>query len=74
MLVDNKPMTDVHFGCLIKIVRACKAEDFGKHFEAKDYPKIKFGPAEQKIKETFWKDCEVTLKARGLLSPAAKVA
>jgi hypothetical protein len=70
MLVDNKPMTEVHLNLLLKIVRGCKAEDFANHFEKEDFPKIKMGPAEQKIKEKFWKDCVTACNARGLLSPA----
>ncbi len=70
MLVDGKPMTDVHFGLLIKIVRACKVEEFAEHFSKQDFPKVKFGPAETKIKEKFWNDCLTTFKSRGLLNPA----
>ena len=70
MLVDGKPMTDVHFGMMLKIARACKVEDFKGHWEKADYPKIKFGPAETKIKEKFWADCEQALNSRGLLAPA----
>lgn len=70
MLVDSKPVTDVHFSMLLKIVRNCDAATFGKHFEAKDFPKIKFGPAETKIKEKFWDECVTCFNSRGLLSPA----
>ena len=73
MLVDGKPITDVHFSLMIKIVRGCSMEDFGSHFEKGDFPKIKMGPAEQKIKEKFWKDLETGLNARGLLGPAMPV-
>ena len=75
MLVDGKPMTDVHFSLLIKVVRAGDVKAFSEHFEKQDFPKIKFGPAEQKIKDRFWADCTTTLKSRGLLNPTtAKVA
>ncbi len=70
MLVDGKPMTDVHLNLLLKIVRGCKQEEFANHFEKEDFPKVKMGPAEQKIKEKFWKDCVAAFNARGLLSPA----
>lgn len=70
MLVDGKPMTDVHFGMMLKIVRGCKPEEFATHCEKEDYPKLKFGPAETKIKEKFWKDCMTAFGARGLLNPA----
>lgn len=70
MLVDNKPMSEVHFNMLIKIVRACKQEEFAEHFDREDYPKIKFGPSELKLKEKFWKDCVQSLNSRGLLGPA----
>jgi hypothetical protein len=70
MLVDSKPMTDVHFGLLLKVVRGCKVEEFSAHCEKEDFPKIKFGPAETKLKEKFWKDCMTAFTSRGLLSPA----
>ena len=68
MLVDGKPMTEPHFTMLIKIVRACDEATFCTHFEKADYPKIKFGPAETKIKEQFWKDCTTAFSSRGILS------
>lgn len=70
MLVDGKPMTDVHLNLMLKIVRACKEEEFAGHFEKEDFPKVKMGPAEQKIKEKFWKDCVQSFNSRGLLGPA----
>lgn len=70
MLVDGKPMTEPHFNLLLKVVRACNEAQFEEHFDKKDYPKIKMGPAETKIKEKFWDDCVATFNARGLLAPA----
>lgn len=70
MLVDQKNITDAHFNLLLKVVRACKVEDFATHFEKEDFPKIKMGPAEMKIKDKFWKDCVTVLNSRGLLNPA----
>lgn len=70
MLVDNKPMTDAHFNLLLKVVRAGDEAQFCTHFEKKDFPNVRFGPAEQKIREKFWGECEVTLKSRGILQPA----
>lgn len=70
MLVDQKPMTDVHFGLLIKVVRACDETTFKEHFEKKDFPKVKMGPAETKLKDKFWDECITTFKARGILQPA----
>lgn len=70
MLVDNKPMTDAHFNLLIKVIRGVNETDFAQLFDKGEFPKIKFGPAEQKIKEKFWADCIVTFKARGILQPA----
>lgn len=70
MLVDGKPVTDAHFNLLIKILRACKVEDFCSHCEKTDFPKIKMGPAEQKLKDKFWQDCMQAFQARGLLNPA----
>lgn len=71
MLVDGKPMTEAHFNLMVKIVRGCNAADFAAHADKADFPKIKFGPSEVKIKEKFWADCFQTFKARGLLNPAA---
>ena len=70
MLVDGKPMTDVHFGLMMKIVRACNETQFCEHFEKQDFPKAKFGPAEIKLKEKFWGECMTTWNNRGLLTPA----
>jgi hypothetical protein len=70
MLVDNKPMTEAHFNLLLKIVRAGDEGHFCEHFDKKDFPKVKMGPAEQKIKEKFWDECITTFKARGILQPA----
>lgn len=70
MLVDQKPMTDVHLNLLLKIVRGTKLDDFANHVDKKDFPKLKFGPAETKIKEKFWGDCMQAFQSRGLLNPA----
>jgi hypothetical protein len=70
MLVDQKPMTDVHFNLLMKVVRSGDEAQFCTHVEKKDFPKIKMGPAEQKLKEKFWDDCFKTFEARGILNPA----
>lgn len=71
MLVDNKPFTEPHFNLLLKVARACDETAFTEYFEKAEFPKIKFGPAEQKIREKFWADCIVTLNSRGLLAPAS---
>lgn len=73
MLVDKTNMTDVHCNLLLKVVRACNAEQFGEHFNKEDLPRLRMGPAEEKIKETFWKSCTKVLKERGLLQPAMPV-
>ena len=70
MLVDNKPFTESHFNLMMKIVRACNEEQFTEHFTKQDYPKIKMGPAEIKLKEKFWADAMVVWNNRGLLTPA----
>lgn len=74
MLVDNKPFSESHFTLMLKIVRNCNETQFGEHFEKTDFPKIKMGPAEMKIKEKFWSDAVTTFKSRGLLNPAQKAA
>ncbi len=73
MLIDRKNITDIHFNLLIKIVKGCSPEEFAKHFERKDFPRVRMGPAESKIKERFWDDCMVTLLERGLLQPATQI-
>ncbi len=70
MLIDRNGMTDVHCNLLFKIVKTCSADQFSEHFEKKDFPKLRFGPAEMKIKEKFWEDCVKTLSDRGILQPA----
>lgn len=70
MLIDRKNMTDAHCNLLFKIVKSCTPEQFAEHFEKKDFPKVRFGPAEMKIKEKFWDDCIATLLERGVLQPA----
>ncbi len=71
ILVDKKNMTDVHCNLLIKIVKSCPVDVFSEHFDKKDFPKLRLGPAEQKIKEKFWDNCVATLLERGLLQPAS---
>ena len=72
MFVDGKPMTDVHFSLLMKIVRAGGESQFCSWIEASDFPKVKFSPNEHKIKEKFWADCFQTFESRGILNPAIK--
>jgi hypothetical protein len=74
LLVDQKPMTDLHFNLLIKIVRSCSEAQFINHIQVQDFPKIKFSSSELKLKEKFWNDVIVTLSARGLLTEAVKTA
>ena len=70
MLVDNKPFSEVHFNLMMKMVRACNETQFTEHFEKQDFPKVKMGPGDIKIKEKFWNDCMQTWNNRGLLTPA----
>lgn len=70
MLIDKKNMTDVHCNLLIKIVKSTSAEQFGEHFDKKDFPRVRMSPAEMKLKEKFWDDCVATLLERGILQPA----
>lgn len=74
VLVDQKSFTDAHFNLMLKVVRGCSESDFCGHAEKGDYPKVKMGPAEMKIKEKFWADLTSVCNARGLLAPAQKVA
>ena len=70
MLVDNKPFTEAHFNLMLKVVRGCSEAQFTEHFEKQDFPKIKFGPNDQKIREKFWADAMAVWNNRGLLTPA----
>jgi hypothetical protein len=70
MLVDNKPFSEAHFNLMMKVVRACNETQFTEHFDKKDYPKVKMGPADIKLKEKFWDDAVTTWNSRGLLTPA----
>ena len=70
MLVDKKNMTDVHCNLLIKIVKSTTADQFSECMDKRDFPRMRFGPAEMKIKEKFWDNCMVTLLERGILQPA----
>ncbi|HEY8270681.1 MAG TPA: hypothetical protein VIG33_07305 [Pseudobdellovibrionaceae bacterium] len=72
MLVDNKAFTDVHLSLLMKVVRACDVAKFCEHVEKTDFPKVKLGPAEIKLKEKFWNDSFTWLATKGLLNPAQK--
>ena len=74
ILVDNKTFTDAHFNLLKKISSNCDVAKFTEHFEKKDFPKLKFSPAEQKVKEKFWDDCVAICKSRGILNPAQKTS
>jgi hypothetical protein len=74
MLIDPKTFSEVHFNLMIKIVRAGDEAKFCSHAEKVDFPKIKMGPAEMKIKESFWQSLEAVCKSRGLLTSIKKAA
>lgn len=74
MLIDGKTFSDSHFNLMLKIVRGCDESQFATHCEKGDYPKVKMGPADIKIREKFWADLIQVCKSRGLLNPAQKVA
>ncbi|HND85817.1 MAG TPA: hypothetical protein PLU50_08430 [Pseudobdellovibrionaceae bacterium] len=74
MLVDNKPMADVHFSLLMKIVRACNESAFVGHFEKADFPKVKMTPNEINLKDKFWNDVIAACQSRGILQPAQSKA
>ncbi|MEK2688921.1 hypothetical protein [Bdellovibrio sp. GT3] len=70
MFVDGKAFTETHFNLMMKIVRAGDEAKFVEHFEKQDFPKIKMGPADVKIKEKFWNEAIAVWDSRGLLAPA----
>lgn len=70
MLVDGKPMTEVHFNLMMKVLRHGDESEFIKFCETGNFPPVRLSPKEQPLKETFWNDCLKTFSARGLLQPA----
>lgn len=68
MLVDPKGFSEVHFNLLIKTVRACQEPEFVDHASKETFPKLRFSPAEMKLKDTFWKECIKACTGRGILS------
>ena len=74
MLVDQKAFTDSHYNLMMKVIRGCTEVDFCLHAEKADFPKIKMGPAELKIKEKFWEALILVSSSRGILGPAQKSA
>lgn len=70
ILIDNKPFSETHFNLMMKIVRACNETQFTEHFDKQDFPKVKMGATDIKLKEKFWPDCITTWNNRGLLTPA----
>lgn len=74
MLVDGKPMTEVHFNLMLKVVRHGNEQEFTKFCEGGAFPPVRLSPKEQPLKETFWNDCLKTFGARGLLQPGGTKA
>lgn len=74
ILIDQKSFPETHFNLMIKILRSVNAEQFSKHCESNDFPKIKMGPSDIKVKDKFWGDLINTCNQRGLLNPAQKSA
>lgn len=68
MLLDPSDFGDGYVRMALKIVRACGADEFAGHFEQGDFPRIKMGPADIKIRDSFWPQFKSTLEKRGLLS------
>lgn len=69
MLVDGKPMTEVHFNIMMKVVKHGPLEEFVQFCEAGTFPPVRLSPKEHPLKETFWNDCLKTFANRGLLQP-----
>ncbi len=75
MLIDGKPMTEMHFNIMMKVVKHGDAKEFEKFCETGTFPPVRLSSKEQALKENFWNDCLKTFGARGLLQPATpKVA
>ncbi len=71
MLVDGKPLTDVHFNLLIKVVKFGSQDDFTKFCETKNFPPVRLTPKELPLKEKFWDDCLKVFQSRGILQPSS---
>lgn len=69
MLIDGKPITDIHFNLLMKVVKFGTEEDFKKFCETNTFPPVRLSPKENPLKETFWADCLKTFQTRGILQP-----
>lgn len=69
MLVDGKPMTEVHFNMMMKVIKHGGEQEFINFCETGAFPPVRLSPKEQPLKETFWNDCLKTFKDRGLLQP-----
>lgn len=74
ILIDPQGFNDIHFGLLLKIVRSGDEANFIQLIEKSEFPKVKFTPNEQKIKESFWATANKVFQSRGLVGPAQKVA
>jgi hypothetical protein len=67
-------MTDVHVGFLVKIARACTADEFATHWDAATFPKMKFTPAERGLQEKCYGIFAEACMKLGLLTAAKKAA
>jgi hypothetical protein len=74
ILTDPQGFNDVYFSLLLKVVRSGDEAHFIQLIEKAEFPKIKFTPNEQKIKESFWAAAHKVFQSRGLVGPAQKVA
>ncbi len=66
--------TDIHFRILIKVAKGPSETDFIASFNEEKLPTMRYSPAENKIKEHFWKICKAKFSSLGLLSLGAKAA
>lgn len=73
MLVAGK-LTETHFRLLMKIAKGCSEADFISAFNDESLPKMKFSPAENQIRDSFWPPCKAAFVSMGLLQAEPKAA
>lgn len=66
MMVGGK-VTAAHFSLLMKLAKNSPEGDFIAAFNGESLPKMKFSPAENQIRDTFWAPCKEVFLSLGLL-------
>jgi hypothetical protein len=67
MLVGGE-LSEAHFRLMLKVVRACPANEWVEAFNGESIPKVRLQPAEYPLKETLWPIAKRKLESVGLLA------